>query len=94
MLIVARKGVGIEVNAEETCMCCCLVTRMQGKIMTEIANRFFGILALFNYLGTTITNQYFIQGKLRGDEIWIMHITFRAFCLWFRMGVNSDRNMD
>jgi hypothetical protein len=32
----ANKEVGIEVNAEKTkySICCCLVTRMQGKIMT------------------------------------------------------------
>jgi hypothetical protein len=32
-LIDASKEVSLEVNTEKT-VCCCLVTRMQGKIMT------------------------------------------------------------
>jgi hypothetical protein len=27
------KEVGLEINAEKTIICCCLITRMQGKIM-------------------------------------------------------------
>jgi hypothetical protein len=33
-LIGASKEVGLEVNAEKISICCCLVTRMQGKIIT------------------------------------------------------------
>jgi hypothetical protein len=33
-LIDAGKEVGLEVNTKETKYMCCLVTRMQGKIMT------------------------------------------------------------
>jgi hypothetical protein len=33
-LIDANKEVGLEVNTEKTKSCCCLVTKMQGKIMT------------------------------------------------------------
>jgi hypothetical protein len=33
-LIDARKEVGLEVNTEKLTICCCPVTRMQGKIMT------------------------------------------------------------
>jgi hypothetical protein len=33
-LIDASKEAGIDVNAEKTSICCFLVTRMQGKIMT------------------------------------------------------------
>jgi hypothetical protein len=33
-LIHASKGVSLEVNAEKGNMCCCLITRMQDKIMT------------------------------------------------------------
>jgi hypothetical protein len=34
ILIDACKEVGLEVNTEKTSICCCLITRMQGKIMT------------------------------------------------------------
>jgi hypothetical protein len=33
-LIGSGKDVGVEVNAEKLGICCCLITRMQGKIMT------------------------------------------------------------
>jgi hypothetical protein len=33
-LIDASKEIGLEVNAENESICCCLVTRMQGKVMT------------------------------------------------------------
>jgi hypothetical protein len=33
-LIDAGKEVGLEINAEKLSICCCLVTRMQGKIVT------------------------------------------------------------
>jgi hypothetical protein len=33
-LIDASKEVGLEVNTEKLSICCCLVTRMKGKIMT------------------------------------------------------------
>jgi hypothetical protein len=32
-LIDANKDVGLEVNAEKPSICCCLVTRIEGKIM-------------------------------------------------------------
>jgi ribosomal protein S2 len=44
---------------------CCLVTRMQSKIMTKIANRCFENLAKFRYLGTTITNQNLVQEEIK-----------------------------
>jgi hypothetical protein len=35
-LIDASKELGLEINkANKKCICCCLVTRMQGKIMTQ-----------------------------------------------------------
>jgi hypothetical protein len=46
----ASKEVGLEVNAEESSICCCLVTRMQGKIMTKSATRSFENVAQFKYL--------------------------------------------
>jgi hypothetical protein len=33
-LIDASKEAGLEVKTEKTSVCCCLITRMQGKIMT------------------------------------------------------------
>jgi hypothetical protein len=33
-LIDASKEIGLEVNTEKTNICSCLVTKMQGKIMT------------------------------------------------------------
>jgi hypothetical protein len=33
-LIDAIEEVGLEINAEKTNICCCLIIRMQGKIMT------------------------------------------------------------
>jgi ribosomal protein S2 len=67
VVIDASKEVGLEVNAEKTKYMLCLVTRMQGKIMTKIANRCFENVTQFRYLGTTITNQNLIQEELRGD---------------------------
>jgi hypothetical protein len=34
ILIDTSKKVGLEVNTEKLSICCCLVTKMQGKIMT------------------------------------------------------------
>jgi hypothetical protein len=33
-LIYASKEVGLEINTEKTSICCCLITRMLGTIMT------------------------------------------------------------
>jgi hypothetical protein len=46
-------------------ICCCLVTRMQGKIMTQkIADRCFANVAQFEYLGMIVTNQILFRRKL------------------------------
>jgi hypothetical protein len=42
-----------------------LVTRMQGKIVTEIDDRSFENMAQFNYLGTTVTNRNLIQEEIK-----------------------------
>jgi hypothetical protein len=47
----ASKEVCLEVSVEKT-VCCYLVTRMQGKIMTKLANRCFGNLDLFHLHGS------------------------------------------
>jgi hypothetical protein len=62
-LIDASKGVGVEVNAEKTSICCCLIPRMQVKIM--IADRCFENAAQFIYLVTTITNQNLFQEEIK-----------------------------
>jgi hypothetical protein len=31
----SREEIGLEINVEETSICCCLVTRMQVKIVTS-----------------------------------------------------------
>jgi hypothetical protein len=62
-LIGASKEVGLEVNAEKISICCCLITRPQGKLL-HIANRCFENVAQFRYLGTAITNQNSIQEEI------------------------------
>jgi hypothetical protein len=48
-LLVAskEKEVGLEVNTEENCVRSCLVNRMQDKIKTNMANKFFENMAEF-----------------------------------------------
>jgi hypothetical protein len=35
-LIDASKEIGLEVNIDKTSICCCFITKMQGKIMTDV----------------------------------------------------------
>jgi hypothetical protein len=46
-------------------ICCCLVTRMQGKIMTKIADKSFKNVTQFTYFGTTVTDQHLIQDEIK-----------------------------
>jgi hypothetical protein len=45
-------------------VCCCLLSRMQGKIMTEIANRSLENVTQFKYLEKTVINQNLIQEEI------------------------------
>jgi hypothetical protein len=83
-LIDASKEVGREINVEKTE--CMLPSRHQNVGQNwdiKIANRSFGNVSQFKYLGTTVTNQNLIQEKLRDNLILVMLaiIRFRAFCL-------------
>jgi hypothetical protein len=60
-LFDVSKEVGTEVNAEKASICFCLVTRMQVKIGTEIANRSLENKSQFTYLVTTLTNKTSIR---------------------------------
>jgi hypothetical protein len=64
-LIDASKEVGLEVNAEKTKYT--LLSRHQnaGKNDIQRANRCFGNLAQFTYLGMTVTNRSLIQEEIK-----------------------------
>jgi transcriptional antiterminator len=67
-LIDASKEVGPEVNTEKTksmLLSCHQNARRNHDI--KIGNRSFENVAQFKYLGTTITNQNFIQVDISGD---------------------------
>jgi hypothetical protein len=59
------KEVGLEINIEKLSMCCCLVTRVQVKIITKIANRWFENVAQFKYLASTVANQNLILEEIK-----------------------------
>jgi hypothetical protein len=69
-VIDASKGVGLEINVEKLSVCCCLVIRMQVKIMTE--KRQSENMSQYKYLRMTVTDQNLIQEI----EFWS-----RIFCL-------------
>jgi hypothetical protein len=65
-VFVASKECGLDMNVEKTCMCMCLMNTIQDKSTTWICDKAFesvakfkyqGIMAEFQYLETTITNQ-------------------------------------
>jgi hypothetical protein len=62
----AGKEVGLEVNAENTkyISLSCNKNKVQNHDI-KIANRFFENVAHFKHLGTTISNQNFIQEKIK-----------------------------
>jgi sorting nexin-29 len=65
-LINASKEVGLEVNAEKTEFM--LLSHHQNSGQNhdiKIANRSFENVVLFRHLGTTVTNQNFIQEKIK-----------------------------
>jgi hypothetical protein len=65
-LINASKEVGLEVNAEKTKYM--LLSRQQNARQNQdirIANRSLINVPEFKYLGTTVTNQKFIQKKIK-----------------------------
>jgi hypothetical protein len=65
-LIGASKEVGLEVNAEKNLsICCCLITKMQGKIITKIGDRSFENVAQFKYEYLETTNQNLIQEEIK-----------------------------
>jgi hypothetical protein len=67
-LIDASKEVGLEINIEKTKYM--LLSRHQNVGRNQdikIANRSFANVSQFKYLGTTVTNQHFIQEEI---EFW------------------------
>jgi hypothetical protein len=61
-LLDASKEVGLEVNSEKTKYMLMSHSQNMGKKRSiKIANRFFDDVASFKYLGTTLTNQNFMQ---------------------------------
>jgi hypothetical protein len=68
ILIAVSEEVGLEVNTEKTKYM--LLSHYQNAGQNhdiKIANRCFENVAVFRYLGTTVTNQNLIQRKLRLD---------------------------
>jgi hypothetical protein len=67
ILIDASKEVGLEINVEKTKYM--LLSRHQNVGQNrdiKIANRSFGNVSQFKYLGTTVTNQNLIQEEIKG----------------------------
>jgi hypothetical protein len=65
-LIDARKEIGLEINVEKTKYM--LLSRHQNvgqNLDVKIANRLFGNVSQFRYLGTTVTNQNLVQEKIK-----------------------------
>jgi hypothetical protein len=65
-LIDASKEVGLEINVEKTK--CMLVSHDQNAGQNrdiKIGNRSFENVSQFKYLGTTVTNQNFIQEEIK-----------------------------
>jgi hypothetical protein len=66
-LLDTSKGVGLEVNAEKTKHCSCLVTRMQDKIhYIKIGNKSHENVAEFKNLRMMVTNQNCIHKEIKG----------------------------
>jgi hypothetical protein len=64
------KEIGLEINTRKTK--CMLMSRHQGAEKIHkmiIANRSFGNLAHFKYLGTTVTNQNFVHEEINRRSI-------------------------
>jgi hypothetical protein len=65
-LIDANKEVGLEINVEKTKYM--LLSRQQNVDQNrdiKIANRWFGNVSQFKYLGTKVTNQNLIQKEIK-----------------------------
>jgi hypothetical protein len=65
-LINASKEVGLEINVEKTkyMLLSCHQTAGRNRNV-KIANRSFGNVSQFKYLGTTVTNQNLIQEEIK-----------------------------
>jgi hypothetical protein len=82
-LLDASKEVGLEENPEKTKYMLMSHSQKIGQKRTiKIANRSFEDVLKFKYLGTTLTDQNFLHGEIRADQIWgtLATIQFRVFC--------------
>jgi hypothetical protein len=51
--LIDMKEVGVQVHTEKLSLWCCLFTRMQGRLVTKIANISFENMGQLKYLGST-----------------------------------------
>jgi hypothetical protein len=83
-LIDASKEVGLEINADKTkYMSLSRHQNVGQNWYIRIANRSFGNVPQFKYLGMTVTNQNVIQGEIkrRLNSVILAIIRSRTFCL-------------
>jgi hypothetical protein len=96
-LLEGSRQAGLEVNAEKTK--CILMSRHQNageNYNLLMANKFFENVSMVKYFGTTVVNQNFIYGEIKGrvNSGNICYFLFRVFCLVISsLKHNNDKNI-
>jgi hypothetical protein len=80
-LVVIRKRIGLEVNAEKTKYMIILEINMQDILATlRIDNKHFERVEQFRYLGTTLTNQNYVHVETKSILNICYHSAQNIFC--------------